>query len=48
MHKFSVTMQKGKLKTEVTRKQSMQNFPKNEHFLTRDTHTYENTTILVI
>ena len=27
------------LKTDVTRKQSMPNFPKNEHFLPSDTHT---------
>ena len=29
------------LKTEVTRKQSKPNFPKNEHFLPRDTCRYK-------
>ena len=28
------------LKTGVSRKQSMPNFPKNEHFLPPDTHTH--------
>ena len=28
------------LKTNVSRKQSMSNFPKNKHFLPPDTHTY--------
>ena len=35
---FSV---KANLKTEVTRKQSTPNFPKNEYFLPPETHTYE-------
>ena len=29
------------LKTGVTRKQSMQNFPKDEHFLLPNTHTHK-------
>ena len=32
------------LKTEVTRKQITPNFPKNEHLLPPDTHTYEDET----
>ena len=36
---FSV---KANLKTEVTRKQSTPNFPKNEYFLPPETHTYES------
>ena len=28
------------MKTRVSRKQSTSNFPKNEHFLLPDTHTY--------
>ena len=30
---------KGNIKTGVTRKQSIPNFPKNKHFLSPDTHT---------
>ena len=29
------------LKTGLTRKHSMQNFPKDEHFLLPDTHTHK-------
>ena len=36
----SVIRQKANLKTDVSRKQSTSNFPKNEHFLLIDTHTY--------
>ena len=37
----SVIRQKANLKTGVSRKQSTPNFPKNEHFLPSDTHTYK-------
>ena len=38
--KSSIIRQKGELKTEVTRKQSTQNFlKKNEYFLPFDSHT---------
>ena len=33
-------MAKGRISKQVTRIQSMPNFPKNEHFLPPDTHTY--------
>ena len=36
----SAIRQTANLKTEVRRKQSMPFFPKNEHFLPLDTHTY--------
>ena len=35
-----VIMQRANLKTEVTRKQSTSNFPKNGHFLSPDAQTY--------
>ena len=38
--KSSVIRQRANLKTGVSRKQSTPNFPKNEHFLPPDTHTY--------
>ena len=36
----SVIRQKTNLKRGISRKQSRSNFPKNEHFLPHDTHTY--------
>ena len=40
-HLSSVMRQKrANLETNLTRKQSTQNFPKNEHFLPPDMHTY--------
>ena len=36
----SIIRQKGEYQTEVTRKQSTPNFPKNKHFLHPDTHMY--------
>ena len=36
----SVIRQKGESQKGVSRKQSTPNFPKNEHFLSPDTHTY--------
>ena len=36
----SVIRQKGDLKTVASRKQNTPNFPKNEHFLTPNMHTY--------
>ena len=38
---WAVVRQKGESqKMKVTRKESTPNFPKNEHFLSPDTHTY--------
>ena len=37
---MSVIRQRANLKTGVSRKLSTLNFPKNEHFLSPDTHTY--------
>ena len=37
---WSVIMQRANLKTEVTRKQSTPNSPKNGHFLPPNTQTY--------
>ena len=36
----SVIRQKANLKRGISRKQSRSDFPKNEHFLPHDTHTY--------
>ena len=36
----SVIRRKGESQSGVPRKQNMPNFPKNEHFLPPDTHTY--------
>ena len=38
--KASVIRQKGDLKTGASRKQNAPNFPKNEHFLPPNMHTY--------
>ena len=40
IQKSSVIRQKGESQNGVSRKQSTSNFPKNEHFLPPDTHTY--------
>ena len=43
LHQFvgnKANLKRANLKTEVTRKQSTPNFPKNKHFLPPDTHTY--------
>ena len=37
---MSVIKQKGKCQNEMTRKQRTPSFPKNEHFLPSNTHTY--------